>query len=267
MPKFRPSSRRDGALLARHMGFAHHRLEQARQQGMATREEGKDSRRRLILRTARELIGGKGETSFSMRALSERAKLSSRTPYNLFGSKQAIMQALLDEDIQEFAETLPRVRRNELELFFEAVTHGTRAFAENPAYYRAVMAAVYQEGGRQYRSTFRGPRRIFWRLLVEDAIRAGYLSKEVKADPFSVNLAAIFFSHILEWVADEIDLEEVEARTHYGFGLALMALAKPSHRPALQDRVLKAQRKLTRRAANRQTAGARHATGAGRETV
>jgi len=107
-----------------------------------------------------------------------------------------------------------------------------------------VMAAVYQEGGKQYRTTFRGPRRVFWRSLVENAIRAGYLSKQVEVEPFSVNLAAIFFSHILEWVAEEIDLDEVEARTHYGFGLALLALARPSHRQSLQEKVLLAQKRL-----------------------
>ena len=179
-----------------------------------------------------------------MRALSEQAGLSIRTPYNLFGSKQAIMQALLDEDIQQFVQTLPTDELNELELFFEAVTHGTMAFAEDVEYYRAVMAAVYQEGGKQYRTTFRGPRRVFWRSLVDNAVRAGYLSKEVEVEPFSVNLAAIFFSHILEWVAEEIELDQVEARTHYGFGLALLALARPSHRKMLHERVLRAQQRL-----------------------
>ena len=211
---------------------------------MATREEGKDVRRRAILEAARDLISGEEETSFSMRALSERAGVSITTPYNLFGSKQAIMQALLDEDIHGYAQALHESAANELELFFEAVTRGVEAFAEADSYYRAVMAAVYQDSGRDYRSTFRAPRRLFWRELVENAVRVGYLSKDVEPEPFSVNLAAIFFSHILEWVAGEIDLDQLEARTHYGFALALLGMASPRHRPFLRRQVVESQQRL-----------------------
>ncbi len=211
---------------------------------MATREEGKDQRRRTILDAARDLISGDEETGFSMRALSERAGMSITTPYNLFGSKQAIMQALLDEDMRQFSDDLHQSTADELELFFEAVTEGVKAFADADRYYRAVMSAVYQEGGRDYRSTFRGPRRMFWLELVENAIRAEHLSSDVAADPFSVNLAAIFFSHILEWVAEEIDLTQLEARTHYGFALALLAFANDPHRPFLRRMALDAQRRL-----------------------
>lgn len=218
---------------------------------MASREEGKDLRRRAILSAARDLISGREETQFSMRALSERAGLSITTPYNLFGSKQAIMQALLDEDIETFSEAVNRSRAGEIDRFFRAVSQGVEAFARDDGYYRAVMAAVYREGGPQYRSTFRVPRRLFWRRLVEDAIRAGCLSDEVEAEPFSVNLAAIFFSHILEWVAGEMALEEVEARTHYGFALALLAFADDRHREMLRKKAMTAQGKLCRAARRR----------------
>lgn len=213
---------------------------------MASREEGKDRRRRMIIEAARELIRGDGETGFSMRALGERAGLSINTPYNLFGSKQAIMQALLDEDIERFIEDIARAPQTPLERFFGAVSHGVAAFGDDVPYYRAVMAAVYQEGGSQYRRTFRGPRRQFWLNLVDDALEAGYLSRDVRPEPFSINLAGIFFSHILEWVAEEIDLDELEARAHYGFALALLAMARPAHRAMLHERVMDAQARLER---------------------
>jgi len=211
---------------------------------MATREEGKELRRKTILSAARQLIGGADATEFSMRALSARAGVSIATPYNLLGSKQAIMQALLDEDIAQFSAIIYESPRSDLDRFFDAVSEGTRAFGADEQYYRAVMAAVYQEGGKQYRSMFRGPRRLFWKGLVERAIEGRFLSNEVRAEPFSLNLAAIFFSNILEWVAEEIDLRALEARTHYGFALSLLAVARKPYRNELHDRAMQAQARI-----------------------
>ena len=89
---------------------------------MPTREEAKQIRRKQILAAARDLIGETSETKFSMRALAERAGVSLVTPYNLFGSKQAIMFALLDEDISKFGAQLARSRKDPLDMLFQAVT-------------------------------------------------------------------------------------------------------------------------------------------------
>ena len=211
---------------------------------MPTREEAKRGRRKRILRAARDLVRETEQTGFSMRALAERADVSLVTPYNLLGSKQAIMYALLDEDIQEYAKRLARSRKDQLDLFFEAVTLGRRFFEKEPEYYRTVLFAVYNDGGREYRSMFRGPRRALWRSLVEGATGAGYLSAEVDADAFASNLALIYFAAILEWVSGEITLEEMDIRAQYGFALALLAIVTSDHRERLHVHALKMQRKL-----------------------
>jgi len=213
---------------------------------MPTREEAKHSRRKRILRAARDLVRETEKTGFSMRALAERADVSLVTPYNLLGSKQAIMFALLDEDIQHYARRLGRSRKNELELIFEAVTLGRKFFEKEPEYYRTVLFAVYNDGGREYRSMFRGPRRALWSSLVEAAVAAKYLKPEVDTDAFSVNLALIYFSAILDWVAGEMSLEEMEIRTQYGFALSLLAVATAKHRKQIHDHLMKMQNRLGR---------------------
>lgn len=214
---------------------------------MPTREEAKRGRRKRILSAARNLVRESGRTGFSMRALAERADVSLVTPYNLLGSKQSIMYALLDEDIQTYAERLGRSTKDELDLFFEAVTLSRQFFANEPDYYRAVLFAVYNDGGREYRSMFRGPRRALWRALVEDARNSGFLSSEVDADAFANNLALIFFAAILEWVSGEGTLEEMETRTQYGFALALLAFANPDCRDRLHARAIKMQKKIQKK--------------------
>ncbi len=55
---------------------------------------------------------------FSMRALAINAGVSIATPYNLFGSKQAIICAVVKSDLRHFREELLRVQNNELDAFF-----------------------------------------------------------------------------------------------------------------------------------------------------
>ena len=93
---------------------------------MSNREEAKHSRRRKIVRAARVLMQQTGDAGFSMRALAEQAGVSIATPYNLFGSKQAIMFAVLDADLEYYQKRLAKVRVDELDVFFKgdhAVLH------------------------------------------------------------------------------------------------------------------------------------------------
>jgi AcrR family transcriptional regulator len=211
---------------------------------MSRREQAKQLRRDSIIRAARELIQETHEAGFSMRALALRAGVSVVTPYNLFGSKQAILLTLLDADIASFRRTLDDVDADELDRLFNAVSLGREFFGSEPDYYRTVLGAVYGSGGREYRAMFRGPRRAFWRELVDNAIGAGFLSKDLSTEPFMTNLVSIFFSEIMEWVMGEISLAEMDARVQYGFGLAMLGVATPKAKRRLQTRVMQLQNAL-----------------------
>lgn len=211
---------------------------------MATREEAKAQRRDDIVNAARSLIRETGQAGFSMRSLAEAAGVSIATPYNLFGSKQAIVFAVLDADMNAYQYQLSRLKADELDAFFSAVTVATDLYAREPGFYKAVLFAVYADGGREFRSMFGPPRHAFWKRMVADAVQAGYLNRSLDADAFAVNLGHIFFAGILEWVAGELSLEELEARSQYGFALSLLAMAESAHRDALRRRVDTLQQRL-----------------------
>jgi AcrR family transcriptional regulator len=194
---------------------------------MSNREEAKHSRRRKIVRAARVLMQQTGDTGFSMRALAEQAGVSIATPYNLFGSKQAIMFAVLDADLEYYQKRLAKVRVDELDVFFKAVSLATTLYSTEPSFYRAVLFAVYNDGGREFKSMFGGPRHIMWKGFVQDAVKAGFLSEDVEPDAFAINLGRTFFSAILEWVSGELTLPELEAWAQYGFALSLSAMSTP----------------------------------------
>lgn len=211
---------------------------------MSNREEAKHKRRKQIVRAARALMQQTGDTGFSMRALAEQAGVSIATPYNLFGSKQTIMFAVLDADLEYYQKRLAKVRDDELDVFFKAVSLATSLYSTEPSFYRAVLFAVYNDGGREFRSMFGGPRHAMWKGFVQDAVTAGYLSDEVEPDAFAINLGRTFFSAILEWVSGELSLPELEAWVQYGFALSLSAMATPKGRERLHTKVLDQQKRL-----------------------
>ncbi len=61
---------------------------------MGLREKRKLERRERILAAAQELIRETGSVGLSMRALARKAEVSLATPYNLFGSKGAVLAEL-----------------------------------------------------------------------------------------------------------------------------------------------------------------------------
>jgi len=213
---------------------------------LANRHEGKYRRSREIVGAARSLMQQTGSTGFSMRTLAERAGVSIATPYNLFGSKQAIMYAVLDADLELYQKRLARLRVDKIEIFFKAVSLATSLYSTEPAFYRAVLSAVYNDGGTEFRSMFGGPRHAMWRGLVQAAVDSDLLDAEVDVDALAITLAHIFFSCILEWAAGELSLAELEVRTQYGFALTLLAMATPVSAQRLRERALSVQKRLRR---------------------
>ena len=218
---------------------------------MPSREQAKAIRRDRIVAAARELIQETEETGFSMRALAERAGVSLVTPYKLFGSKLAVMQALLDEDINQYSKQLGRAKKDPLDMIFRAVSLGKTYFNREPRYYRAVLFAVYASGGPEYRSSFRGPRLALWRSLVDEAVTGGYLSRDADSHALAANLSSTYFASILSWVSGEISLAQMETRTHYGFAMVLYSMATRPHQARLKEAILDAQEKLHRQKLNR----------------
>lgn len=211
---------------------------------MASREEAKQQRRDDIARAARKMMQRTGKTGFSMRALAEEAGVSIATPYNLFGSKQAVMFAVLDADLAQYQQRLEQMKSDEIDAFFKAVSLATELYGSEPNFYRAVLFAVYNDGGTEFRSMFSGPRHAMWKQLVENAITAGQLSPEVDTTAFAVNLGNVLFSCILEWVYGQLSLPELEARGQYGFALALSGMSTPESAERLRRKVIQTQKRL-----------------------
>ncbi|MGA0599986.1 TetR/AcrR family transcriptional regulator [Caulobacter sp. KR2-114] len=212
---------------------------------MTRREEGKADRRRRITAAARDLIRETGDTGLSMRAIAARAEVSLSTPYNLFGSKRAIVLAVLD-DIDDFQARFARMQGvDAIERIFQAVSITIGYYAADPEFYKTLWTALLDSSGKDERTALLTPeRKAFWMALVAEAVRAGALGAEVDVELMTRNLDLTFAATMLTWVFEATGAEALEPSVGYGYALALAGAATDAWRPRLLAKALEYQDQL-----------------------
>jgi len=221
--------------------------------GTGRREEAKDDRRRRIVEAARALIRETGDTGLTMRAIAARAGVSLTTPYNLYGSKRAIVIAILD-DVREFHERFARSRTSDaIERIFRALSITLEYHREDPEFYRTLWGALLNPlGSDELQATLSTPQSTqFWRALLGQAAQEGALRSDIDLDMLQQDLGFAFASAMLAWVMGAFAVEELEPAIGHAYALALTAAAEPSRSPTIYKRVLEYQKRLrhTRRRA------------------
>lgn len=196
---------------------------------MGVREEGKNKRRDRITAAARSLIQS-GESGFRMRALAEEAGVSIATPYNLFGSKQAILSAVMDADLSRFKETLARQRVENLTMFTQTVSITRELIDLDPQFYRNVILKTNAQDAGSDRS-----RLMHWKQLIDTSIADGDLLTFADSLELAVHIRQLFSAAFARWAREEISSREAEAQVSYAITLSLAGVATPASRQRLQS--------------------------------
>lgn len=208
------------------------------------REAGKAERRRRIIHAARDLIRETGNAGLSMRALAARAGVSLATPYNLFGSKRAIVLAVLD-DVRVFQDRFANVKSTDpLERIFTALDMAVEIYVADPPFYRTLWAAVFDASDDVRREIFNSTRNAFWRDLVVGAAKAGVVAADVNVELLFRVLDRSFESAMLEWVMGEQEADRLSATVRYGYALILKGAASDDWRGPLAARVAESQARI-----------------------
>jgi len=218
--------------------------------GIGRREQAKAERRLRIMAAARDLIRETGDTNLSMRTIAKRAKVSLATPYNLFGSKRAVVLAVL-EDERDFAERFASLRPvNSIDHLFQALALAVGYYTDDPDFYLTLWKAMLdtngKEGGGLSTPQRRAQSHALWRTLLERAQRDGYLEHQICADALERSLAHTFNGVMLSWIMGAIETEQMLAAAGYGYALKLQGAATKSGRERLMKKVLFYQKFLTR---------------------
>lgn len=210
---------------------------------MGKREDAKNLNKQRIIQVARAMMQAPGK-GFSMRDLADSAGVSVATPYNLFGSKQDIIAAVLDDDLDDLMHRMMSLQGTSLDVFFDMVAIVGDMFNSSPDFYRAGAHAVKQNLLAELDEKFRAPRHDVLRALVQQAVQEGYLDHRVNVDGFALILSQQFLIWIESWADGIVNADDMVRYVQYGFAIILAGVARDEHREMMQQRVLDYQSKL-----------------------
>jgi len=215
---------------------------------MSLREKQMTARRGRILDAAGALIRETGGTDFTMVEVADKAEVSPATPYNLFGSKNGLLYALLNRSLDEVLRGVVSFSSpSALEHPLEAADTAAELFARDPVFYRPLFLVLLGVRDDVHRPRFMERSLDYWRHSLEAAARGKWLGGEVDREELSRALL-IHFAGVLElWIHGDLDEAEFRAQVTYGTALHLLALAEGTTRARLRKRMKEAKRRLPRR--------------------
>jgi AcrR family transcriptional regulator len=214
---------------------------------LGRREQAKAERRLKIVRAARDLIRETGDTNLSMRMIAQRAEVSVATPYNLFGSKRAVVMAVL-EDERDFLHRFKALKvENAIDRIFEAHALGAGYFIQDPDFYRPLWKALLDTNGDDD-TGFATPERqeqtrAAWRWLLAAAQQEGLLDIGMPVELLERTMSHLGNGIMLAWAMDALPTRDLLPSAALGYALVLSSAATPAGRKLL-DRHIAANRRL-----------------------
>ena len=204
---------------------------------LGKREKAKAERRLRIVRAARDLIRETGDTELSMRTLAQRAEVSLSTPYNLFGSKRAVVLAVL-EDVRDFAKRFPRLAvSNSIDRIFAAHDLAFGYYTSDPDFYRTLWRALLNTTGPD-ETGLSSPERIdqtraIWLGMVRAACDDGFLGRDIPSHIVLQAMAHTTGGALLSWAMGSLPTKELTPSVGLGYALILKGAATPAGAPLI----------------------------------
>jgi len=214
---------------------------------VSRRERGKDERRARILDAAEALIRAEGAVAFSMRTLADESGLSLATPFNLFGSKAAVLVALIDRALDAQAARLAAARDLEpIERVIALGERGVRAYTRDEVFYRPLFAAIAEVTSRGSPPGLLERATDLWREALRDAEASGLLDPGLDLELLARLLHLQFRVALMNWAARETDAGGWLLEVRYGLAVVLLGAVTEPVRPRLRALVHETQRSLDR---------------------
>ena len=216
------------------------------------REANVAARRERILESARTLLKESGPDGLSMRKLAKDAGLSVTTLYNLLGSREAILQALIKDSDQRLEAAAPDAgaARTPLRRASRAMEGVLRYMIDNGDLLRPLIVAHFGTGyvatlgqadqGEHFRSAKEAIR-----AAIAEAQAGGQLRKTLGQEFLEAQLYAGWGLALDQWAFGLIDDETLRLRSLSGFYVGLLAIAEPEVRPGFENELRRLERELT----------------------
>lgn len=179
-------------------------------------------RRRRILREARRMIGEGQMDDFNIRELCRRAEVSSRTIYNAFGGKEAVIALAIKDYFEAFHHSMPFAESEAT--FAGAMERAMAATLRNlqiPNYLHAVTALYFSPTlDPQTREVLIGIGRRPWLAWLWQIRSRRQLERGIDAESIASDLSDLQFAKVHQWGigvlsdADMVKATAVSVLTH-----------------------------------------------------
>ena len=225
------------------------------------REANVAARRQRILESARVLLQEAGPEGLSMRKLARQAGLSVTTLYNLLGSREKILQALIKDSVQRLDEPAldADAARDPLRRASRAMEGILRYIIDNGDLLRPLIVADFRTGswsrlGKQDEGEHFRSSKDAIRTAITEALADGQLRNVVGQRFLEVQLHVGWELALDQWAFGVLDDEVFRLKSLCGFYVALLAFAEPHVRPGIEKELRRLERKLSSVGAGRKRA-------------
>lgn len=203
---------------------------------MTLREKQMAARRKRLLDSAERIIREAGSTDFSMRSLAATAETAPATPYNLFGSKEGLLYALLARSLDDLTvHGLAFTSADPVDRVLEAADNAVSFFLDDPRLLKPLYQVLLGVAHPVYRPRFIERSLAYWQTAL-----AGVMRKDLPSGAFDESsIARSLMAHCLGvldfWIHEEIFDAGFRAQMAYGTALQLWPLATEAQRETLHN--------------------------------
>lgn len=199
------------------------------------REKGKARHKERIIQSAKRLLAAGGIEALSTRKLAEEAELSVHTLYTLVGTKEQILDAVMEDNHNRvLADILTLNEEHPIEKMFAIVESTYKIISEDSAAQKPLMRVLmtlFYEGNLNPNPWWLLAQEKSW---MESAVNEAVKQKILKADFPAVAIADMlmktYLGNLREYLFDKISLEDYRKTTLFEFWFILSNVAVEGQR-------------------------------------
>jgi len=204
----------------------------------------REERRERLVRAARDLLAA-GDGGFSMIELARRAGLSLATPYNLFGSKAAILHAVFAAEVTGLRRSVEVVDpADPPRLALSVADHIAQVFARKPDFYRNLSRSLSGLGTQEVRGLVIPLGDTLLAPLVEAMAAADMIRPAMPHDVLVTQLAYAVNSIFVLWAVLDWPEPRMAAELRVAITITLLGALTEAPRAAFVEAVDRAAREL-----------------------
>jgi AcrR family transcriptional regulator len=194
------------------------------------REKGKARRKLQIIQAAKRLLAAGGIEALSTRKLAEAAELSVHTLYALVGSKNKILEAVMEDNHNRVLGDLIAIdSRHPIERIFAIVDSTYRIIAEDPAAQKPLMRVLmrlFDEGTLGSEPWWMMAQEKGWMTdAVAEAIQLDLVTADFPAAVIADLLMKIYLANLRDYLFDKSALDVFRDGAAFEFWFCLSNIA------------------------------------------